>query len=426
MDNVRASGRGLSRGAQTGYPPRMKIHTRALRLETESAFKILARARELERSGREVVHLEIGQPDFPTPSHVVEAAARALREGKTGYGPSPGIPELRTAIAEDAGRRRGVSFDPAQVIVTPGAKPVIFYAVHSLAGEGDEVIYPDPGFPMYASVIAHSGATPVPLLLHESTGFRFDPVELRAKLTPRTRLVILNSPHNPTGGALAPDDLAVIAEEANRRDFAVLSDEIYNRFLYDGSFHSIAALPGMKERTIILDGFSKSYSMTGWRLGYAIVPPFLADGFELYNVNIVSCAATFSQHAAIEAIRGPQTCVEEMVAEFRRRRDYLVRELDGLPGFRCAPPRGAFYAFPGVAGTGLSSIELARRLLDEAGVAVLAGNSFGQGGEGYLRLSYASSMKNLEKAVEKMKGFLAGLNLPREARNQPRIGMSKG
>ncbi len=394
----------------------MRIQPRAERLQTESAFKILERARELERAGREVVHLEIGQPDFPTPPHICEAAARALREGKTGYGPSPGLSELRVAIAEDAGRRRGVSFDPAQVIVTPGGKPIIFYAVHALAGEGDEVMYPDPGFPMYASVIGHSGAQPVPLRLREETGFRFDPDEFRSRLTERTRLVIINSPQNPTGGVLTAGDLEVIAEEAERRDLMVLSDEIYINFLYDGSFQSIAALPGMKERTVILDGFSKSYSMTGWRLGYGIVPPRLAEAFELYNVNIVSCAATFSQYGALQAIRGPQETVGKMVAEFRRRRDYLVEALNGLPGFRCAPPRGAFYAFPNVAGTGRTSRELARDLLDHAGVATLAGDSFGQGGKGYLRLSYASSMENLEKAVKKMKGFLSGPAAPGQGR----------
>ncbi|MBI4600465.1 MAG: pyridoxal phosphate-dependent aminotransferase [Planctomycetes bacterium] len=384
----------------------LRIHPRTARLQTESAFKVLARARELERSGREVIHLEIGQPDFPSPPHACEAAVRALREGKTGYGPAPGLPELRAAIAEDAGRRRGLRFDPSQVIVTPGGKPIILYTIQALAGEGDEVIYPDPGFPMYASLIAHAGAAPVPLRLREEAGFRFDAGELRSLLSDRTRLVIINSPQNPTGGVLERADLQVIAEEAVRRDLAVLSDEIYLNFLYEGTFESIAALPGMADRTVILDGFSKTYAMTGWRLGYGILPPALAEAFELYNVNIVSCAATFSQHGALEAIRGPQDCVRFMVRELRRRRDFLVGALAGLPGVRCQRPRGAFYAFPWIAGTGYTSSGLSAALLDEAGVATLAGNSFGRGGEGYLRLSYASSMENLEKAVERMRGFL--------------------
>jgi aspartate/methionine/tyrosine aminotransferase len=385
----------------------MRLHPRTHRLQTESAFKVLARARELERRGHDVIHLEIGQPDFPTPPHIVEAAVKALRDGHTGYGPAPGLPELREAIAEDAGRRRGIRIEPSQVIVTPGAKPIIFYTIQSLVGEGDEVIYPDPGFPMYASLIAHSGAVPVPLPLREASGFRFDADEFRSLLTDRTRLVILNSPQNPTGGVLERQDLEAIAAEARRRDLTVLADEIYINFLYDGPFESIAALPGMQERTVILDGFSKSYAMTGWRVGYGILPAPLVDAFETYNVNIASCTATFSQIAAVAAIRGPQEPVQAMVREFRRRRDFLAAALNELPGFRCAVPRGAFYAFPSIAGTGQSSAELSRRLLEEAHVATLAGNSFGQAGEGYLRWSYASSLPNLEKAVERMKRYLA-------------------
>ncbi len=385
----------------------MHPHPRTRRLETESAFRVLARAQELERSGKDIVHLEIGQPDFATPTPICEAASRALREGKTGYGPTPGLPALREAIAEDAGGRRGVHFDPKTVLVMPGAKPAIFYSVHTLAGEGDEVIYPDPGFPMYRSVIAHSGAMPVPLRLREEKGFRFDPDEFRGLVTPRTRLVILNSPQNPTGGVLLEEDLKVIAAEAVRNDFAVLSDEVYLNFLYEGTHHSIVKLPGMAERTILLDGFSKTYSMTGWRLGYAIVPPQFFESFELYNVNLISCAATFSQYGALEAIRGSQGCVSTMVEEFRRRRDFIVAELNRLPGVRCVTPAGAFYAFPNVTGTGMTSSVLAQRLLDEAGVATLPGNSFGQGGEGFLRLSYANSLENLAKAIERLRRFLA-------------------
>jgi aspartate aminotransferase len=383
----------------------MELHPRAGRLWTESAFQVLARARQLEALGRDVVHLEIGQPDFPTPPHIVEAAVRALRDGKTGYGPAPGIPELREAIAEDVSRRRGIRVRPSQVIVTPGAKAIIFYTVNAFSGRGDEVIYPDPGFPMYSSLIAHAGATPVPIVLGEESGFRFDPDEFRSRLSPRTKLIILNYPHNPTGGMLAKADLAVVAEEAVKRDLLVLADEIYSNFLYDGGFTSIASLPGMEDRTVILDGFSKSYAMTGWRVGYGVVPPRFADAYELYQVNIASCTATFSQYAAIEAIRGPQDSLRAMVAEFQKRRDYLVGALAEVPGFRCAPPGGAFYAFPSVHGTGVRSAELASLLLEEAGVAVLSGNSFGRAGEGYLRFSYASSLSNLEKAVSRLKEY---------------------
>lgn len=387
----------------------MNIHPRARRLQTESAFKTLARARELEQTGRDIVHLEIGQPDFPSPPHACDAAVQALRDGKTGYGPTPGLPELREAIAADAGQRRGVRFDPGQVIVTPGAKPIIFYTVHALAGPGDEVIYPDPGFPMYASVIAHAGARGVPLRLREERGFRFDPDEFRSLLSPRTRLVIINSPHNPTGGVLTRDDLAVIAAAAQRQDFAVLADEIYTNFHYAETLQSIIAFDGMAPRTVILDGFSKSYAMTGWRLGYALVPPPWVETFELYNVNIVSCAATFSQYGAVAAIRGPQAGVDSMVAEFRRRRDYLVGKLNEMPGVRSTTPAGAFYAFPNISGTGLTSTALASELLEKAGVATLAGNSFGEGGEGFIRLSYATALPNLQRAVDRIKDYLEKL-----------------
>ena len=369
---------------------------------------MLARAQALERAGREIIHLEIGQPDFPTPPHICDAAIDALRAGKTGYGPTPGIPELRAAIASASGALRGIRVDPDQVIVTPGGKPIIFYAVNSLAGAGDEVIYPDPGFPMYASDIAHSGARGVPLPLREERSFRFDAGEFLERVSERTRLVILNSPHNPTGGVLGDHDLRVIAEAAVRHDFLVLSDEIYNRFLYDGDFRSIASLDGMAERTIILDGFSKSYSMTGWRVGYAIVPHRLAETFELYNVNIVSCTATFNQYGALAAISGSQECVQSMVEEFRARRDLLVSALNELPGVRCVMPGGAFYAFPSIEGTGLAESELSSRLLEEAGVATLAGTAFGAEGKGFLRLSYANSRENLRRGVERIGEFLRG------------------
>jgi aspartate/methionine/tyrosine aminotransferase len=384
----------------------MKIKECTQGLQTETAFKVLAQAQQLERQGKDIIHLEIGQPDFPTPKHICDAAVEAIREGKTGYGPAPGLPELRETIASEAGVRRGLTFDTNDVIISPGGKPIIFYTIQSLAGKGDEVIFPDPGFPMYASLIAHSGATPVPLPLREEKAFSFDANEFRSRVSERTRLVIINSPHNPTGGIINTDDLEVIAEEAQRHDFIVLSDEIYKDFLYEGSFVSIASLPGMKERTVILDGFSKSYSMTGWRLGYGVVPTFLAEAFELYNVNIASCACTFNQYGALAALQGSQDCVQSMVAEFQSRRDYLVDALNEINGFHCLKPTGAFYAFPNIKETGKIASQLAGDILDNAGIALLAGTSFGKEGEGYLRLSYATSLDNLKTACERLKKYV--------------------
>ena len=383
------------------------LHERARQLAGESAFDVLRRAQELEGTGVDVIHLEIGQPDFPTPPHIKEAAVRALEEGHTGYGPSQGLPGLREAIAEKAGSLRGLSFSPEQVVVAPGAKALLFYAINALSGPGDEVICPDPGFPAYQSVIGHSGATAVPLPLREASGFRFDADEFRSLVSSKTRLVILNSPQNPTGGVLEREDLEVIAREAAEKDFLVLSDEIYLHFCYDSPFETIASLKEAEERVIIVDGFSKAYSMTGWRMGYAILPPGLVETFDLYNVNIASCACTFSQHAAIEALRGPQDSVSNMVSEFRTRRDYLVEALNAVDGISCTIPRGAFYAFANISETGMSSAEAASKLLDEAGVAVLSGASFGPCGEGYIRLSYATSMARLEAAVERIAAFLA-------------------
>ena len=382
------------------------LHERARQLAGESAFDVLRRAQELEAAGREVVHLEIGQPDFPTPAHIRAAAARALDEGHTGYGPSQGLPELRDAIAEKAGELRGLSFSPEEIVVAPGAKALLFYAINALAGPGDEVIYPDPGFPAYQSVIAHSGATPVPLPLREETGFRFDADEFRGLVSDRTRLVILNSPQNPTGGVLEREDLRAVAAAAVENDFRILSDEIYLHFCYDSPFETIASVEEAGERVIIIDGFSKTYSMTGWRLGYALLPPSLVKTFDLYNVNIASCACTFSQHAAVEALRGPQDSVTSMVAEFRERRDYLVEGLNSIRGISCDTPGGAFYAFANITKTGISSAELASRLLAEAGVAVLSGASFGPCGEGYIRLSYATSMEKLRSGIERMTNLL--------------------
>jgi len=385
----------------------MKLAKCMARLGTETAFKVLAKAKELEARGREIIHLEIGEPDFDTPSNITEAAVQALRGGHTHYTPAAGIPPLRQAIAEYVSRTRGIQVSPDRVVVTPGAKPIMFFTILALVEEGDEVIYPNPGFPIYESMICFVGATPVPLLLREENGFRFDPDEFRAKVSPRTRLIILNSPQNPTGGVLERSDLEVVAEVARARDIMVLSDEIYSRILYEGEHVSIASLPDMQERTIILDGFSKTYAMTGWRLGYGVMREDLAAEITNLQINSNSCTAAFTQMAGIEALKGPQDAVDAMVAEFRRRRDVIVEGLNNIPGFRCATPRGAFYAFPNVRGTGISSDELADYLLEEAGVAVLSGTAFGKYGDGYLRLSYANSVENIQKALERIRQALA-------------------
>ncbi len=379
----------------------MKLAKCMERLGTETAFKVLAKAKELETQGREIIHLEIGEPDFDTPSNIIEAAVQALWSGYTHYTPAAGIPALRQAIAEHVSRTRGIEVSPDQVVVTPGAKPIMFFTILALVEAGDEVICPNPGFPIYESMICFVGATPVPLQLREENDFRFDADEFRAKVSPRTKLIILNSPQNPTGGVLERMDLEVIAEAAQEYDIMVLSDEIYSRILYEGEHVSIASLPGMQERTIILDGFSKTYAMTGWRLGYGVMRKDLAAEITNLQINSNSCTAAFTQMAGIEALKGPQDAVDQMVAEFRRRRDVIIEGLNHIPGFRCATPRGAFYAFPNVQGTGISSDELETYLLEEAGVAVLSGTAFGKYGDGYLRLSYANSVENIQKALER-------------------------
>ncbi|GBD19318.1 Aspartate aminotransferase [bacterium HR27] len=379
---------------------------RMSRLGTESAFEVLARARALEAQGRSVIHLEIGEPDFDTPEHIVAAAIEALRSGDTHYTPSAGLPELRAAIAEEVSRTRGIPVDPDQVVVTPGGKPIMFFTILALAEEGGEVIYPDPGFPIYESVIRFAGATPVPLPLREEFGFAFDPDELRRLVTRRTRLVIVNSPHNPTGAVVGREALEELARLAQEYGFVVLSDEIYRRIVYGVEVPSIASLQGMAERTVILDGFSKTYAMTGWRLGYGVAPRWLAEHLVRLAVNCHSCVPGFTQRAGLAALRGPQEPVEQMVAEFRRRRDAVVAGLNSLPGVRCLEPAGAFYVFPNVTGTGRSAEELARGLLDEAGVAVLAGTAFGRYGAGYLRLSFANSLDNLLEAIERIRRYL--------------------
>ena len=380
----------------------MRLAERVRDIGTETAFEAAARARALEATGRDVIHLEIGEPDFDTPANVREAAKRALDEGWTHYGPPLGLPALREAIATDATARKRFAVDPENVVVTPGAKPIMFYALLALAQPGDEVIYPDPGFPIYESMTRFVGATPVPIPLREENEFRMDVQELRSLVTDRTRLIIFNSPHNPTGSVLTEEDLRAIADLAAERDITVLADEIYGRILYEGEHHSIAALPGMAERTIVLDGFSKTWAMTGWRLGYAILPPDLLPVFSRLIINSVSCTSSHSQMAAVEALTGPQDDVEAMVEEFRARRELIVNGLDAIPGIRCLKPHGAFYVFPNVSGTGMAGPEMANRLLDEAGVACLAGTAFGRVGRDHLRVSYANSRENISRALERI------------------------
>jgi aspartate aminotransferase len=382
----------------------MKLAERMSRIGVESAFDVLVRARALEAQGRSVIHLEIGEPDFPTPAHIVEAAKKALDEGWTHYGPTAGQPELREAIARYVSRTRGIPVRAANVSVVPGGKPIIFFPMLALLEPGDEVIYPNPGFPIYESMIRYLGATPVPMPLEESRGFSFDLNLFRDRLTDRTKMVVLNSPQNPTGGVIPREDLQEIARMLADRDVIVLSDEIYSRIYYQGEPPaSITQFPGMIERTIILDGFSKTWAMTGWRMGYGVMPPWLVDAVTKLMVNSNSCTASFTQRAGLAALDGPQDCVEEMVAEFRRRRDAICRGLNEVPGFRCAIPGGAFYAFANVKGTGMGSKELADMLLTDFGVSCLNGGCFGEYGEGYIRFSYANSLANLMEAVERIK-----------------------
>ena len=386
----------------------MSVARRMGSLGTETAFEVLAKARALEAQGTQVVHLEIGEPDFNTPAHIVEAGVEALRQGYTHYGPTPGLPELRQAISRNIGQTRGIEVSPDQVVVTPGAKPIMFFTILALAQRGGEVIYPNPGFPIYESMIRFCGAKAVPLRLLEEKGYHPDLDDLATKVSRRTRLIILNSPQNPTGSVMSRQELeAIAALVQDRSDIYVLSDEIYKDIIYDGQHHSIASLPGMSERTIILDGFSKSYAMTGWRLGYGVLPKSLVPHVVKLAVNSVSCAATFSQRAAISALERPQDAVRSMVDEFRKRRDLLVRGLRQIPGIRCPEPEGAFYAFPSIAGTGLRSQEFQELFLSEEGVALLSGTSFGRYGEGYVRLSYANSQDNIKLALDRLAVFVA-------------------
>ena len=388
----------------------MRIAARMGTIGTESAFEVTMRARALEAQGRSMVYLQIGEPDFDTPAHAREAAKRALDAGETHYAPFAGIPALREAIAADVTARKGFAADPSQVFVTVGGKGVMLYAILGLVDPGDEVLVPDPGYPIYESLTRFVGATPVPVPIRMANDFRLDVDELAALVTPRTRALIINSPANPTGGLLTRSDLEAIADLAIRADLWVLADEIYGRIVYDGAEHvSIASLPGMAERTIVLDGFSKTFAMTGWRLGYAIVPPSLKETYSQLIINTISCAPTFVQLGAVEALTGPQDDVDAMVREFRARRDLIVDGLNAIPGIESRRPAGAFYAFPSVAGTGLSGAELTERLLHEAGVCVLPGTAFGGFGGDHIRISYATSRDNLSEALVRIRALVERL-----------------
>jgi aspartate/methionine/tyrosine aminotransferase len=382
------------------------------RLSSEGAFEVLARARELEAQGRHIIHLEIGEPDFDTPEHIKRAGMAAIETNHTHYTPSAGIAPLRETIAAHASRFRGISppFGPGEVVVSPGLKPLIWNVLSALVDPGDEVVFADPAYPAYASCTSYLQAKPVPVPLLERTGFRLDLDELAAKMTDRTRVLILNSPHNPTGGVLTRADLETIAELAQRHDVTIVSDEIYSRNVYGSEFFSIAALPGMRERTVVLDGFSKAYAMTGWRLGYGIMPAHIARAVALMGQNTYSCTASFVQQAGITALDGPDAAVQAMVEEFRRRRDTIVAGLNAIPRIRCATPDGAFYVFPNVSGITPDDRRLGSYLLEEANVAALAGTYFGSAGRGYLRMSYANSLDQIRTALDRMRAALANFS----------------
>lgn len=387
----------------------MRFTERVQSLAPEGAYFMLARARNLEAAGREIIHLEIGEPDFATPEHIAEAGIRAIEEGRTRYNPPRGVGELREAIAAEASQRRGIPIRPSQVVIGPGAKPALFFPTLALVQPGDEVIYPDPGFPTYRAMIEVAGGTPVPVPLREENEFSFDLQSFDRLVNERTRMILLNSPSNPTGGVMPLSALEHIAEIARQRELWVLSDEIYTRLSYERPALSIAALPEMLERTIICDGFSKTYAMTGWRLGYGIMPEALAERVELLLTHSIGCTADFTQYAGLVAIQGSQAATEAMVAEYRRRRDILVDGLNTIPGVRCQKPQGAFYVFPNITAFGKSSNWIADFLLNEAGVAVLPGTAFGMYGEGYLRLCFANSLENIHKAVQNISTALNNL-----------------
>ena len=384
----------------------LRLASRMARLGTETAFEVLVRARALERQGKDIVHLEIGEPDFDTPSNIIHAATDALEHGWTHYGPSAGLPDLRQTIAEYVSESRKIKVTPEEVVVVPGGKPIIFYSILALVEEGDEVIYPNPGFPIYESMINFVGGRPVPIPLRESLQFRLDVDQLKGLINDRTKLIIINSPQNPTGGVLEESDIEGIAEAVGDRDIMVLSDEIYSRLLFEGQHHSIMALPDWQERTILLDGFSKTYAMTGWRMGYGVMRADLAQHVSRLMTNSNSCTASFTQMAGIEAMKGDQSSVDQMCAEFKRRRDFFYERINAIKGFSCLKPKGAFYMFPNVRETGWASKKLADALLEQAGVAVLSGTAFGEYGEGYLRFSIANSMENINKALDRVEEWV--------------------
>lgn len=384
----------------------MKLADRMSRLGTETAFEVLAKAKKLEAEGKTIIHLEIGEPDFDTPVNINKAAIDALNKGFTHYGPSPGLPELRLSIANYMSRTRGLNFTPEEVVVTPGGKPVMFFVILALINAGDEVIYPNPGFPIYESMINFVGGKPVPIQLREDKNFAFDPEDLRKLVTDKTKLLILNTPQNPTGGILTKEDIIKIADIIKDKDIMILSDEIYSRLIFEGEHFSISQIDGFKERTIILDGYSKYYAMTGWRAGFGVMNKELAPHVAKLVTNSVSCTNTFVQKACIEALEGPQDSVDKMREEFRARREIIVDGLNSVPGFSCVMPHGAFYAFPNITKTGYKSKELEEHLLFKGGVAALSGTSFGAFGEGYIRFSYANSRENIKEAIKRIKSVL--------------------
>src|SRR5215471_10220368 len=380
----------------------LRLAKRMARLGTETAFEVLVKAKALEAQGRDIIHLEIGEPDFDTPGNIIDAGCDALRKGFTHYGPSAGLKELREVIAQYVSETRRVTVTPDEVVVVPGGKPIIFFSILAIAEDGDEVIYPNPGFPIYESMINYVGAKPIPIRLREELDFRLDVDELASLITDRTKLVIVNSPHNPTGGVLEKKDIDAIARAIGNRNIMVLSDEIYSQLIFEGEHHSIMSIDGMKERTILLDGFSKTYAMTGWRMGYGVMRADLATHISRLMTNSNSCTASFTQVAGIEALRGPQKSVDAMRAEFKKRRDVMVAGLNKIKGFSCRVPHGAFYVFPNITQTGWPSKKLADGLLEDAGVAALSGTAFGDFGEGYLRFSVANSIENIEKALDRI------------------------
>ena len=380
----------------------LRLAKRMARLGTETAFEVLVKAKALEAQGRDIIHLEIGEPDFDTPDNIIEAGCDALRKGFTHYGPSAGMMELREVIAQHVSETRRVNVTPDEVVVVPGGKPIIFFSILALAEEGDEIIYPNPGFPIYESMINYVGAKAVPIRLREELEFRVDVDELASLINDRTKLIILNSPQNPTGGLLTQDDIAAIAHAIGDRNIMVLSDEIYSQLIFEGEDHSIMSIDGMKDRTILLDGFSKTYAMTGWRMGYGVMRADLATHISRLMTNSNSCTATFTQVAGIEALRGSQDVVDDMRAKFKERRDVMVAGLNKIKGFSCRVPHGAFYVFPNITKTGWRSKKLADALLEDAGVAALSGTAFGDFGEGYLRFSVANSIENIEKALHRI------------------------